>query len=83
MASIAFVLRFSPDPGKVVEEIHSLRKHESVKEFGRIIKGLFQGQDETRRGFVMLEPYFRQWGILQGRIKDEIDMTFKLLLGGF
>lgn len=83
LASIAFVLRFSPDPEKVVKKIYSLSKHESVKEFSCIIKDLFQDQDETRRGFVMLEPYFREWGIPQGRIENEIALTFKPLFSIF
>lgn len=82
LASIAFVLRFSPDPGKVVEEIKNFSKHESLKEFRLIMNGLFQDKDETRRGFVMLEPYFKQWGIPQERIGKEIALTFKLLLSG-
>jgi hypothetical protein len=78
LASIAFVLRYAPQMQKILDEIQLLRKHPSFAEFSKIVRDLFQS--EEGQGYGMLAPFFKQWGILEERIREQIKKTFEPLL---
>ncbi len=81
LASIAFVLRYSPDPDEIIGELQPFEKDSSFKEFLKIMKGLLK--KPTSRGFKMLESTYLSWGIPKNKILTEVGATFEPLLKRF
>ena len=81
LASIAFVLRYSPDPEEIIDELRPYYRDSSFKEFLKIMKGLFK--KPTSRGFKMLESTYLSWEIPKNKIFTEVGATFESLLNKF
>lgn len=78
LASIAFVLRYSPDLEQVIADLQSYKRDSSFIEFQKIMKGLFN--KPAARGYKMLEPTYRSWGIPKNSIPTEVRATFEPLI---
>jgi hypothetical protein len=78
LSSIAFVLKYAPDPEAIIEELQSFKDDAAVKEFQTIMKKLFG--KPISRGYKMLEPTYRQWGIVESDIQRTTETSFKSII---
>jgi hypothetical protein len=78
LATIAFLMRYSPDRCQLLNNIVKLKGHSDAKEAGRILKN-FVG-DERQPGFGMLRDYFLRWNVPKDLIDKQIKFTFDPLI---
>ena len=78
LASVAFVLRYSPRIDTVLDEVKSLLKLPGAREGGKILAKVLA--EEKSVGFQWLRPVFETWGCESGKVPEEINHTFSPLM---
>lgn len=78
LASIAFVLRYSPTIENVLNEVKSLMQLPGAREGGKILAKVLAGEQAS--GFPWLRPFFETWGCESGSVPQEINNTFSPLM---
>jgi hypothetical protein len=78
LATIAFILRYSPDREKLLQNVKKLLGDAQVRKAGRILER-FVGNDR-QPGYGMLKDYFSRWNVPRELVDEQIKQTFMPLL---
>lgn len=80
-ASVAFMLRYAPEPKKILEEMGTLRRSPDFKVAGQYLRKALAREDGI--GTNLLVPFYREWNVPETEIRKEIAKDFKPLLEAF
>jgi hypothetical protein len=80
-ASVAFILRYAPDPAKICQEVAELRSGTYFKSAGRLLAEALSRKEGV--GVNLLAPFYREWLVPENQIQTEIGKNFKPLLETF
>lgn len=80
-ASVAFMMRYAPEPRKIFEEMGTLRQSPDFKLAGQQLRKALARENAIGTNLVI--PFYREWNVPENEIRKEIAKDFKPLLETF